>query len=169
MRQVILDLTDKLDFSADPSSVGEQINKRRCKPDGVGASGWTTILTDGQNRHTGIFMRTLTGGDDNNPEARAALKLTVLLHELGHVTDIEQGINFRETSAEMIKAEVFAHHFACREMVKARHRRCLGNYLDGLETMTGSPSEYVRLAAVEVIHSAEYAQLQGRGFAVARQ
>jgi hypothetical protein len=150
-------LTDNLDFTADPSTVDEQVNKRRSKPKGLCVTGCTTILTDGQNRYTGVFMRAATGMDGDDPEGSAIRKITALLHELGHITDIEQGINYHGTSLELVKSEVFAHHFACREMVKGGYRRSLGFYLDGLEIMARSPSEYVRLAARKVLRSPEYA------------
>jgi hypothetical protein len=73
------------------------------------------------------------------------------------VADIEEGINFHETEIDLIRAEVFAHHHACRELIKGRYRLPLGYYLDAIEDMAKSPSEYIRIAAKEVIDSPEWA------------
>ena len=74
------------------------------------------------------------------------------------MTDIEQGINYRETQLDLVKAEIFARHHACRQLTNGRYRLPLGYYLDGIEEMANSQSEYVRLAAQEVVGSSSWAE-----------
>jgi hypothetical protein len=155
-QELLLDVGDQLDFDADPTTRDGTINKHRPRPTGVSVTGYTSVVTDGANRRVIIFLRDATGGSDD-AESTAALKLTALLHELGHVTDIEQGINYRETQLDLVNAEIFAHHHACRQLINGRYRLPLGYYLDGIEEMANSQSEYVRLAAKGVVESSSWA------------
>jgi hypothetical protein len=160
LRMIYARVTDAIDIDSDLSSKDGVVNKHRPRPEEPFVGGATSLVTDGQRRFIVVFMRRATGLKSGSPEHDAILKLSALLHELGHVTDIQGEINYHfgeaECTIDLTKAEVFAHHFACREMVKGRYRMSLGYYLDGLERMAESPQEYVRLAALEVIGSPEY-------------
>jgi len=157
-QEVLLNVVDSLDFDADPTTRDGTINKHRPRPVGTSITGCTSVVSDGSSRRIVVFMRDATGGSEGDPEVKAALKLTALFHELGHVTDIEQGVNYRETQLELVPAEAFAHRHACRELIAGRYRLPLGYYLDAVEQMTESPSEYVRFAAREVINSPDWAK-----------
>lgn len=91
-------------------------------------------------------------------DLKYALKIPALLHEVGHVIDIERRINFDpdKESCRIIDAEVFANRYALEQCVKRGYRQCLGmwldswqNYLDAKDyrgevarrTLDGAPSE----------------------------
>lgn len=50
-------------------------------------------------------------------ESKYVFKLPILFHEVGHVKDFEENINFNRTTftADLIEAEVFAHLFALNQ------------------------------------------------------
>ena len=67
-------------------------------------------------------------------EYKYALKLPVLLHEIGHVKDYESKINFDRDSktADLIEGEVYAHLFALDECFRRAYFMSGGMYLDSL-------------------------------------
>jgi hypothetical protein len=69
-------------------------------------------------------------------EYRYILKLPVLLHEIGHVKDYENKVNFdRDTKrADLIEGEVFAHIFALDECFRRAYYMSGSMYLDSLTT-----------------------------------
>lgn len=156
-RQVLLDIVGDLDFDVDPSAVDGIVNERIERLKGAQIIGTTSVVTDGSERRTLVFMRASTGGAEN-PETTAALKLPALFHEIGHVLDIENRLNFTGTSGDLVKAEAFAHHYACRELVAGRFRLTLGHYLKGIEELSESPSEYIQVAAKQVMGSYDWAK-----------
>jgi len=67
-------------------------------------------------------------------EFKYALKLPVLLHEIGHVTDYESKINFDRDSkrADLIEGEVYAHLFTLDECFRRAYYMSGTTYLDSL-------------------------------------
>jgi hypothetical protein len=80
-------------------------------------------------------MRRSIGNANCSGEVIAMLKLAILLHELGHVSDFEQGINYSNQEIDLQNAEVYAHHFACRALIRGKYRIALGWYLQQLEEL----------------------------------
>ena len=124
------------------------------RPTDAECGGLTYVLTCGSKRHTSIFIRKSIGLSKKDCEVEAMIKLVVLFHELGHVNDIEKGRNYRRHTVDPLHAEVYAHHFACRAMIKDKYRIALGWYLDQLAEMTDDE------AAVRFSKSREYGVYQ---------
>lgn len=159
--RVLFTPTDDLDFSADPTtSAGGIINDNRRRPDGDSASGCTMMVTDGTVRRLAIIMReTVRGDGEQISDTTYAFKLAALLHELGHVTDFERQINYEATTGrlDLVGAEVFAHRYACDELLRRNCRLLLKHFLGGLERAArGDPSEYARIAARALIKGEDY-------------
>lgn len=106
------------------------------RPKHAECGGLTYVLTRGSKRHTSIFIRKSVGLPREDCELEAMIKLVVLFHELGHVNDIEKGKNYGRHTVDPLKAEVYAHHFTCRALIKDKYRIALGWYLDQLAEMT---------------------------------
>lgn len=74
---------------------------------------------------------------DSKPhrEFRYIMKLIALLHELGHVHDMEHAINFKHalSEADIIEAEVFAHLYALEWMAKQNYCQCFLTLVDALK------------------------------------
>jgi len=67
-------------------------------------------------------------------ELKYALKIASLLHEIGHVQDLEQGINFDVPARRLrvIEAEVVAHLFALEQMAQRSLTKSFQMLADGL-------------------------------------
>ncbi|MDB5336777.1 MAG: hypothetical protein JWN70_2396 [Planctomycetaceae bacterium] len=69
---------------------------------GGNPTGFCCAIRDNDNRiKPVVFVRqniVLATDGDNAEEVKAALRLLVLLHELGHAEDIVKGVNFNHTS-----------------------------------------------------------------------
>ncbi len=124
------------------------------RPTHAECGGLTYVLTCGSKRHTSIFIRKSIGLSRKDCEVEAMIKLVVLFHELGHVSDIEKGRNYGRYTVDPLNAEVYAHHFACRAMIKNKYRIALGWYLDQLAEMTDDE------AAVRFSKSRKYSDYQ---------
>jgi hypothetical protein len=101
-------------------------------------SGYTVAFRNEQDDlRTIIFIRRSTGGG-SNVLVKYALKIVALLHEIGHVKDWEQGINFgaNEDIRSIADAEVFAHEYALGALLEGDYRESLKMYLDALEKLS---------------------------------
>jgi hypothetical protein len=67
-----------------------------------------------------VTIKQSVKSDLKHPDYKYVLKIASLCHEIGHVHDLENGLNFRfdETITDIIEAEVFAHLFALELMAK---------------------------------------------------
>lgn len=65
-------------------------------------------------------------------DLKYAVKIPALLHEIGHVIDIEKRINFdpAKETCRIIDAEVFANRYALEQCVERGYRQSLGLWLD---------------------------------------
>jgi len=98
-------------------------------------TGSTIALRDeAGNVRTLVFIRKSIG-QQAHPQMKYAFKIVALLHEIGHVTDWEEGINLREGEVKMIDAEVYAHEFALERLMEGDYRASLDTYLSGLEDL----------------------------------
>lgn len=88
-------------------------------------------------------------------ELSHAAKLMLLLHELGHVKDFDEGKNFdrRLESYDYVAAEAYAHKYVCSELLRGRYRTSLHLYLEMLADHASCDSEYGKRAAIQVVHS----------------
>lgn len=155
--EVIFQTADEdIDFTKDPrTSLSGKVNAGRRRPEGLAVTGCTSVIKVGEKRRTIVFMRRETGKEDTE-EMKCALKLSALFHELGHVDDFEKGINWNYPKFRVVDAEIYAHRYACAKLIQGKHSLLLGYYLDGLNDMAKSDSEYVRKAAQAVIDSPDF-------------
>lgn len=122
-RQIIWDLDDE--------AVGYGTHK-----DGSNLNGFTSaFLTESGQLKTLVVIRKSVPSDDPHREFKYAIKLTALLHELGHVLDMEQETNIQhaEKKADIIEAEVFAHLYALERMAKQNYYQSYGLLTSGLK------------------------------------
>lgn len=65
-------------------------------------------------------------------EFKYALKIPVLLHEIGHVIDVEERINFdpEKETCRILDAEVFANHYTLEQCVQRGYRQSFKLWLD---------------------------------------
>ena len=82
--------------------------------DSEGVGGKTTFYSLNGEIHSAVFMPEC----DRNESAELIKQYIVLLHELGHVSDMENGINFGHPDDEVnaIKAEGYAEVFALKHL-----------------------------------------------------
>jgi hypothetical protein len=92
------------------------------------------FLTDEGELRTLIRIQKAVKGFPHS-EPRYAVKIAALLHEIGHVEDLEKGINFdiANRTFNIIDGEVFANLFAIRECLRRYYRIPLENWLDALK------------------------------------
>ena len=117
--------------------------------------GYTQALQDKAGGfHSIVFIKTRKG----DRWALAGINIAVLCHELGHVDDMGKGINFRSGNpVDLVSAELYAHTFACTELMRQRFRGPLAYYLtDMLSQLKRSDAKLVRLAAIAFLESSEY-------------
>jgi hypothetical protein len=78
-----------------------------------------------------------------------AVRLLILMHELGHAEDICRGINFDydAQTVSVVAAELYAHQFVCKHAKRFGYRIALGYYLDCFKDWLGSPDDGARLSA----------------------
>ena len=159
--RITFPLSDNLDFQQDPSlSSNDILGDAQELFDGQ-VTGFTSVVENAGHRRTIVVMRKGTGQKptvDNVKCEIRALKVAALAHEIGHVDDIEKGINWKENIRNMVGSEVYAHHYACRTMMERSCFFALGLYVDGVAKMMKARSEYVRIAAEHVVKSTEFKQ-----------
>jgi hypothetical protein len=83
---------------------------------------------------TGIMIRRTVKNWMEHREYKYITKIVALLHELGHVHDIENQINFKingdKADVDIIEAEVFANLFALDRLAEQHLRICYRTLLD---------------------------------------
>jgi hypothetical protein len=84
-----------------------------------------------------------------HPQFADAIRLLVLLHELGHADDISKGINYDHETlwVDLPAAEAYAHAFLSKQAQRHNYPALLGVYLENLERMARSPDDAQRLGA----------------------
>jgi hypothetical protein len=85
---------------------------------------------------TGIMIRRTVKNWMEHREYKYITKIVALLHELGHVHDIENSINFKingdKAEVDIIEAEVFANVFALDRLAEQHLRMCYRTFLDAV-------------------------------------
>lgn len=87
-----------------------------------------------------VILRKSVPKSQPHRENKYVFKLVALLHELGHVLDIEQQLNFNHDAGtfNVIEAEVFAHLHALRRMAERNYYQCFMMLLDALKEYTAA-------------------------------
>jgi hypothetical protein len=84
--------------------------------DGVG--GMTYFVKRGDEPIRPVIFVKIGGGSGKREDIKTAVKELSLLHELGHVDDFIKQINIKEDAQnDPVAAELYAHSFACKEML----------------------------------------------------
>lgn len=83
---------------------------------------------------TRIILRQSVPNTKPHREFKCAFKLMALLHEMGHVHDIENRLNFDHTTrqCDMIEAEVYAQLYSFERMAHSNYRTCFEMLTDAL-------------------------------------
>lgn len=92
----------------------------------VNVEGSTVTLRDVTGGiHTLVRIRRDVRCQFRHKELKYAVKIPVLLHEIGHVIDVEEHVNFdpTEESCRIIDAEVFANRYALEQCVRRGYRQ----------------------------------------------
>lgn len=131
-------------------------NEESGKDQSRGGTGFAVAVRDQYGRvRPMIFLREEIRREDGTIEDDAEVigvyKLFVLLHEFGHAEDITKGINYSHDtlSLDLVKAEVYAHEYACRHARKNGYRLGLAYYVDAIERAQESEEDSVRLPAIK--------------------
>lgn len=106
--------------------------------------GAAAIFHDAEGRLiTGVIIRQTVKGWLEHREFKYVTKNVALLHEIGHVHDIENGINFHvegdDVRVDIIEAEVFANLFALEKLAEAHLRQSYVMMVDALQKHTKKP------------------------------
>ena len=82
-----------------------------------------------------VMIRKSVPNSKPHREFKYVLKLVALLHELGHVHDMEQQINFNHKAKtfDVIEAEVFAHLYSLKRMAEQNYYQCFTMLIDSLK------------------------------------
>lgn len=92
-------------------------------------------------------------------ELKYAFKIPALCHEIGHVRDLEQGVNFdlKTPTMDVLGAEVFAHLCAFEIMAKRSLRQSFNVLLDALKDAAPKEDGYLsKVAALVLERMPEY-------------
>lgn len=110
--------------------------------------------------HTVVFINTREG----DKWALAAMNIAALYHEIGHVDDIEKGVNFRiGEPVDLARAESYAHRFACSRMLEQNLKGPLAYYLTRVvDQLKRSDAKLIRAAALAFEGSPEYARARNQ-------
>ena len=103
-------------------------------PDANLCGSMSAFLDSDQNLRSIILICQTVKGTFQHRELKYALKLASLLHEIGHVQDLEKGLHFDVPTRrfDVIEAEVFAHLFALEQMAQRNLRQSFNTLVDGL-------------------------------------
>jgi hypothetical protein len=123
LRQIFFDIGD--DFS----NYGKgSLNANLC-------GSMSAFFDSDQKVRSVILIRQSVKGTMQHRELKYALKLASLLHEVGHVKDLEQGLNFDVPARRfrVIEAEVFANLYALEQMAKLNLLQSFNMLVSGLQ------------------------------------
>ena len=113
------------------------------------------LLGPNNEQRTVAFIWMAKNGTD---EVEAIIKLGLLYHEMGHVDDFEKGINIiADGEYDICESELYAHHYACRQLRAKNHRAVMSWYLGGLiENLLNSNICLVQRVAKQFVASPAY-------------
>jgi len=99
-----------------------------------------TLRDAGGGIHTLVRIYRNVKCRSRHKDLKYVLKIPALLHELGHVIDIEKRINFDpdQESCRVVDAEVFANRYALEQCVERGYRQSLVTWLDSWREYLGA-------------------------------
>ena len=122
-------------------------------------NGVTVAYRDGEEELKTLVLIRKTVPNELNVEAKYALKLIALFHELGHVKDWEQGIHLKEGDVAVLDAEVYAHEFGLRKLMEGDYRAALNVLLPALEE-SQKTKDYRKKVADRIVGSDLFVKCQ---------
>lgn len=131
-------------------------DRLECAAESIG--GGFMVLIDANDQAKPIIL--LRNDRNADPRAQAAVNIGILLHELGHLADFQTRTHLvMGKPVDIVAAEVYAHHHACRSMAKQRLLVPLQMYLMYvLDDQASRPELGVMHDAARAVQSsAEYA------------
>ena len=111
-----------------------------------------------RNISTFVFLKCQ---EDVSPEVRNCVLIAALMHEMGHVDDIERGKHLRfDSVVNMVDAEEYANRYALRRMMRENLRFPLGLLLGSIlkAARQGGEGTVGRVAAIRIVESGRYKQ-----------
>jgi hypothetical protein len=86
------------------------------------------------------------------------MKLMTLIHELGHVQDMERSINFDHVAkrCDMIEAEVYAHLYSLERMARMNYSQCFDMLMDALKRAVGGDGYLSEVATLVLQRAPTY-------------
>jgi len=109
---------------------------------------------------TFVLVRCL---EESSAAAKACVLIAALMHEMGHVDDIERGKILRfDTPVDLVAAEEYAHRYAYKRMMRENIRFPLGVLLASIlnDSREAEDDTVRRAAALRVVGSGEYGQFR---------
>jgi hypothetical protein len=107
--------------------------------------------------------RPIGAGDGlKHPLFRDAVRLMVLLHELGHADDISKGINYDHDhlQVDLAAAEAYAHSFVCSQAQRNGYPLLVRMCLDNVERMVTSQRDDERAGSELFLKTHDVAALR---------
>jgi hypothetical protein len=94
----------------------------------------SAFLDPDGNLRSVILIQQSVKASVRHREYKYAMKIASLFHEIGHVQDLERGLNFDvpERRLQIVEAEVFAHLFALEQMAQRNLAESLDILVRGL-------------------------------------
>jgi hypothetical protein len=117
-------------------------------------------LPGDRNVSTFVFLKCQ---EETSPETRNCVLIAVLMHEMGHVDDIERGKHLRfDGLIDIVAAEEYAHRYALRRMMRENLRFPLGFLLGCIlkDARLGDEGTVSRESATRIVESGEYNQFR---------
>lgn len=110
---------------------------------------------------TAVFILKNVRGTFKFSDYKYVLKIPALLHELGHVDDIEKQINFNlnDGTTDIIEAEAYANLYALERMAGRDLRQCYMILFDALEKCSHGNEGYKKRVGELVIARSPSRQL----------
>jgi hypothetical protein len=129
--------------------------------DSANLSGFMTTLrrrADGQINSVIMLRRDITIRSMDIPEARYLFKCAALLHEIGHVEDLERKINFDPDAKRMdvIEAEVFAQLWCLKELAALHMWQAFDTLVKALVTAKATSGYLSTVAKLTLERMPEY-------------
>ncbi|MCR9116608.1 MAG: hypothetical protein NXI22_06625 [bacterium] len=142
LTQIFYTIDDEL------TDYGKMSGKKQATLDGGMTSFWDA---DKQLRSI-ITIKKNIKASVHTDEMKYAIKIASLLHEIGHVKDLEEGINLNVADEQMdvIEAEVYANLYAIDELAKRDFFHGFGLLLSGLRDSIPQGG-YIAKVATQVI------------------
>jgi len=122
-------------------------------------NGSTTAFRDDSDQLRTLVLIRKRVANVSTTDSKYVFKLFALFHELGHVTDWEQGIHLREGDVAVLDAEVYAHEFGLRKLMEGDYRAALSTVLPAFEGLQ-TANDFRKKVADRIVESDLFVECQ---------